>query len=91
MKFFNFKNTYTSAGAPFDYTVTVDSYFSDKSQYSSLDLEESVKKLLDAVNNQGISPAFHRYIMSKHRKEWPTLWAAIDQLNAVYYKKDIDK
>jgi hypothetical protein len=90
MKFFNFKNTHTSAGVPFDYTVTVDSYFSDQSENISLDLQESIKKVLDAVHNQGTSPAFHKYIMSKHRKEWPTLWAAIDHLNAAYYRKDTD-
>lgn len=39
-----------------------------------------VEEILAALKNQGPSPTFHKYVMAKHRTEWPTLWKALDRL-----------
>jgi hypothetical protein len=36
--------------------------------------------LKQAIFDEGPEPDYHQEIMSRHRKEWPTLWHAIDQL-----------
>lgn len=36
--------------------------------------------LSKSVNDPGPNPKLHFSIMKKHRKEWPTLWQAIDSL-----------
>lgn len=39
-----------------------------------------IKKLRDAIEDPGRNPGYHYGVMAKHRKEWPTLWKAIDEL-----------
>lgn len=39
-----------------------------------------IKTLGRAIRNAGPQPKLHASIMRKHRKEWPTLWKAIDSL-----------
>jgi hypothetical protein len=34
--------------------------------------------VLEAIENEGPRPDIHREIMARHRKEWPTLWAALE-------------
>lgn len=41
---------------------------------------EAIKQLRNAIDVEGRSPEHHHNIMAKHRKEWPTLWKAIDRL-----------
>lgn len=33
-----------------------------------------------AIHDQGPVPGFHRRVADRHRREWPTLWRALDQL-----------
>lgn len=33
-----------------------------------------------AIVNTGSHPGYHTTIMNRHRKEWPTLWRALDKL-----------
>jgi hypothetical protein len=40
----------------------------------------AVEEIREAVQNLGPYPHTHLHIMARHRKEWPTLWAAIDRL-----------
>lgn len=47
----------------------------DKTKYDSL-----IQAIHDAIKNEGISPHYHRRVMRKHRRQWPTLWRAIDNL-----------
>ena len=42
--------------------------------------DEAVQKVKRAILNEGRMPAHHRKVMQQHRKEWPTLWAALDEL-----------
>lgn len=35
-----------------------------------------------AIQDPGRSPSHHREVMARHRREWPTLWAALDRLIA---------
>jgi hypothetical protein len=35
--------------------------------------------IYNAVTNEGINPSYHRRVMAKHRRQWPTLWNAIDK------------
>ena len=43
---------------------------------------DRIRACKHAVENEGRSPVFHQRIMARHRKEWPTLWKAIDALLA---------
>lgn len=40
----------------------------------------AISQLRRAIKDAGPQPRFHEKIMSRHRKEWPTLWAAIDNI-----------
>lgn len=31
-----------------------------------------------AITDEGPEPRYHRKIMKRHRKEWPTLWDALE-------------
>jgi hypothetical protein len=43
--------------------------------------DEAVAREWDAAyNNPGPVPEYHYSIMRKHRKEWPTLWEALDKM-----------
>lgn len=41
-------------------------------------LKKTLGRICEAAENKGNSPSYHREVMSRHRKEWPTLWRAID-------------
>ncbi len=41
-----------------------------------------VEEIREAILNEGPHPSLHKQIMAKHRKEWPTLWRALDKLMA---------
>lgn len=43
-------------------------------------LEWAIEALRYAIEKEGPRPWFHRKIMRRHRRQWPTLWAAIDRL-----------
>ena len=65
--------------------TTDDVFYSWKESHSSRKKEmnryDSVLKLLhDAIHEEGVNPSYHRRIMKKHRRQWPTLWFAIDQI-----------
>ena len=44
--------------------------------------DRKIDALRKAVMFQGSHPLHHRQVMARHRKEWPVLWKAIDQLLA---------
>lgn len=41
-------------------------------------LQEATDQLIEALNNEGPVPSHHRWMLNKHRQEWPRLWRAID-------------
>lgn len=43
-------------------------------------IEEIIVEIRDAILNEGPQPLYHKSVMEKHRKEWPTLWNALDKL-----------
>lgn len=43
-----------------------------------------MRSLVRAVRNPGRVPGHHWRTMARHRKEWPILWEAIDELVAAY-------
>jgi hypothetical protein len=43
-------------------------------------LQDAIDTVLEAINNAGPVIGHHTWISVKHRREWPTLWNAIDQL-----------
>lgn len=43
-------------------------------------MAEAVDRIRRAIDDEGPDPVRHRRIMAKHRREWPTLWAALDEL-----------
>lgn len=44
----------------------------------------AVDAIIRAIDESGPNPAYHRKVMARHRAEWPTLWAALDQLHESY-------
>lgn len=42
--------------------------------------EQAVKAVIEAIRNEGSHPQYHREVMARHRREWPTLWKALDAL-----------
>lgn len=42
--------------------------------------EALVEAVGSAINNAGPNPQHHREVMARHRREWPTLWRALDAL-----------
>jgi hypothetical protein len=40
----------------------------------------AVGEIRRSVEDEGPEPAYHRAIVKRHRKEWPTLWRALDRL-----------
>jgi hypothetical protein len=40
---------------------------------------KQLRQIRNAIYDEGINPAYHQYVMSKQRKEWPTLWKALDE------------
>lgn len=43
-------------------------------------MSKGTEALVRAIQNPGPSPYWHRQVLHKHRREWPTLWAAIDEI-----------
>jgi hypothetical protein len=38
-----------------------------------------LRQIRNAIYDEGVNPQHHRSVMYRHRKEWPTLWKAIDE------------
>lgn len=49
---------------------------------AAVQVPDAVEQLRTAVANPGRRPDHHGEVMARHRREWPTLWRAIDQLTA---------
>lgn len=45
-------------------------------------MDEAVDLLARAITDEGPVPMYHRIVMDRARKEWPTLWHAIDRILA---------
>lgn len=43
---------------------------------------ERIDRLIAAIIDEGSHPQVHREILAEHRRQWPTLWDAIDRLVA---------
>ncbi len=43
-------------------------------------IHDAAAKVRDAIKETGPRPDYHWTIMARHRKEWPTLWTAVDEL-----------
>lgn len=43
-------------------------------------LDYKTNGLRKAIMDEGSHPSHHRQVMARHRREWPVLWKAIDQL-----------
>lgn len=55
--------------------------------HERLQASGALRSLYLAVTDQGASPAHHRKVMAKSRREWPALWRAIDALLDEYRVK----
>lgn len=40
--------------------------------------DKLLSKIVNAIEDEGPQPNHHRFTMSRHRVEWPTLWKALD-------------
>lgn len=43
-------------------------------------LTKAVDGVLDALDNEGRSPTYHRRALARLRREWPVLWSALEEL-----------
>ena len=49
------------------------------------ELRQAVYEVLKAVSDEGQRPEFHRVVAERHRREWPTLWKTLDELNRAFF------
>lgn len=68
------------------YEKMIDRSYSDRKDEEIERLRELVRfqdnqlrQIRNAIYDEGINPAYHQYVMNKQRKEWPTLWEALDE------------
>lgn len=47
------------------------------------ELELAIEAVVDALEDEGPKPRLHRKVLRKHRKEWPALHNAIDELRKI--------
>jgi hypothetical protein len=40
----------------------------------------------DAVENEGANPGYHRLVVARVKKEWPTLWKSIQEIQHILVK-----
>jgi hypothetical protein len=52
--------------------------------------DRKIDALRKAIMFQGSHPLHHRQVMARHRREWPVLWKAIDQLLATHKETNND-
>jgi peptidoglycan hydrolase CwlO-like protein len=52
--------------------------FNAKSELTHI--KAHIKSIEKTITNEGRYPKRHRKIMFKHKREWPSLWNAIDKL-----------
>lgn len=45
--------------------------------------QQAIEELRRAIKDKGPVPAYHDDILRRHRREWPTLWEAIDKLLSI--------
>ena len=45
-----------------------------------MSLRDAAEQVRKAIEIEGRLPEYHQEIMHTHRKEWPTLWEALDNL-----------
>ena len=43
---------------------------------------ELIAAIRAAILDEGHEPAYHRQVLARHRREWPTLWRVLDQIAA---------
>lgn len=51
-------------------------------------VHHQARQVLIAIKDEGSHPPYHREVMARHRREWPTLWKAIDGLCSTLEKGD---
>lgn len=44
------------------------------------EMRDALDALWSAVHDAGPVESYHRDVMRRHRREWPTLWRAIDAI-----------
>jgi hypothetical protein len=44
------------------------------------DLAPILQEIKSAIQNAGPNPQYHVVILERHRRQWPTLWSALDKL-----------
>ena len=45
---------------------------------------KAIRDLFAAIEDSGPKPDVHQRIMDVHRREWPTLWKAIDDIRKTF-------
>ncbi len=50
------------------------------------ELDKAIEAVVDAVEVEGPEPRLHRKILRRHRKEWPTLHNALNELRRTWHK-----
>ena len=46
--------------------------------------QKAILKMNEAIGNKGPNPTVHEVIMEEHRRQWPTLWKAIDGIQEAF-------
>ena len=43
-------------------------------------LLRAARAVVQAINDEGVNPPYHRDVMRRHCQEWPMLWRALNDL-----------
>lgn len=53
--------------------------------------KQCLQQILNAIQDEGMVPQYHRHVLRKHRSEWPVLWKAIDSAMSILDGKNDSK
>jgi hypothetical protein len=49
--------------------------------------KQAVGAIASVIVNEGTHPAYHQQILERHKREWVSLWTAIEQAVEVLYSQ----
>lgn len=55
----------------------------DKTAEESIELWKAAFRVERALIDRGLNPSYHMTVMNRHKREWPKLWEALDDLMEV--------
>lgn len=54
-------------------------------RYEEADLYEAIQRIINAINNEGVNPEYHAYMIDQLIRGWPVMAEALKNLIKVYH------